>query len=253
MSISLYNHSTKQEGSFLSKTLANLTHRFRRPSTPPILLHDPASRTVTFTVHTAHVPAPHNHSQHNQCITPYAAVHTLVLLMRGIMMPETCWDRSLIINMRLVASCWFLFLHPTSQHVIAVIITLSNKLKDISRACPKHVGTSGKLTIWPPREANNLVPLKTSNIFDWRQSWWTFLRVHAQIVDNFEKNYFAYENWRLLPSYLWLLQWHHLLLPYFLLLKWCLSTPGSCLAHPPLSTALDISTAHWSLSVLLEL
>ena len=70
-------------------------------------------RTVTFTVHTARVPAPHNHSQHQQCRISYAAVHTLVLLMMGIMMPETCWDRSLIINIRLVASCWFLSLHPT--------------------------------------------------------------------------------------------------------------------------------------------
>ena len=46
--------------------------------------------TVTFTVHTACVPAPHNHSHHYQCRTPYAAVHTLVLLMMGIIMPETC-------------------------------------------------------------------------------------------------------------------------------------------------------------------
>ena len=29
------------------------------------------------------------------------------------MMPETCWDESLIINIRLVASCRFLSLHPT--------------------------------------------------------------------------------------------------------------------------------------------
>jgi len=65
------------------------------------------------TVHTARIPAPHNHSQHNQCRTPYAVVHCLVLLMMGIMMAETCWDRSLIINIRLVASCWFLSLHPT--------------------------------------------------------------------------------------------------------------------------------------------
>ena len=42
----------------------------------------------------------------------YCSTHTLVLLMMGIMMPETCWDRSLIINIRLVASCWFLSLHP---------------------------------------------------------------------------------------------------------------------------------------------
>jgi hypothetical protein len=67
---------------------------------------------TVFTVHTACVPAPHNHSHHNQCRTPYAAVHTLVLLMIGIMMPETCWDKSLIINIRLVASCWFLSLQP---------------------------------------------------------------------------------------------------------------------------------------------
>jgi len=34
--------------------------------------------------------APHNHSQHNKCRTPYAVVHGLILLMMGIMMPETC-------------------------------------------------------------------------------------------------------------------------------------------------------------------
>jgi len=62
-------------------------------------------------LHTVHT-APHNHSQHNQCRIPHAAVHGLFLLMMGIMMPETCWDRSLIINIGLVASCWFLSLHP---------------------------------------------------------------------------------------------------------------------------------------------
>ena len=41
----------------------------------------------------ASIPAPHSHSHHYQCRTPYAAVHTLVLLMMGIMMPETCWDK----------------------------------------------------------------------------------------------------------------------------------------------------------------
>ena len=71
----------------------------------------------TVKVHTARVPAPHNHSHHNQCRTPFAAVHTLVLLMMGIMVPETCWDKSVIINIRLVASCWFLSLHPKKDHV----------------------------------------------------------------------------------------------------------------------------------------
>ena len=45
-----------------------------------------------------------------QCRKPYAVIQGLVLLMMGIMMPETRWDRSLIINIELVASCWFIFL-----------------------------------------------------------------------------------------------------------------------------------------------
>jgi len=71
------------------------------------------SNSKLHTVHTAYDPAPHNHSQHNQCRTPYAVIHGLVLLMMGIMMPETFWDRSLIINIGLVASGWFISLHPT--------------------------------------------------------------------------------------------------------------------------------------------
>ena len=42
----------------------------------------------------------------------------LVLLMMFIMMPETCWDRSLIINIGLVASCWFISLHPKIKFVL---------------------------------------------------------------------------------------------------------------------------------------
>jgi len=71
------------------------------------------SNSNLHTVHTAYDPAPHNHNQHKQCRTPYAVNHGLVLLMMGIMMPETCWDRSLIINIGLVASCWFISLKPT--------------------------------------------------------------------------------------------------------------------------------------------
>jgi len=62
------------------------------------------------TVHTARDPAPHNQSA-QPVQTPYAVVHGLFLLKMGIMMPETSWERSLIINIRLVASCWFLSLH----------------------------------------------------------------------------------------------------------------------------------------------
>ena len=68
---------------------------------------------TAYGVHTAYDPAPHNHSQHNQCRTPYAVIHGLDLLMMGIMMPETCWDRGLIINIGLVEWCWFISVHPT--------------------------------------------------------------------------------------------------------------------------------------------
>jgi len=70
------------------------------------------SNSNLHTVHTAYDPALHNHSQHNQCRKPYTVIHGLVLLMMGIMMPETCWDRSLIINIGFVTSCWFISLHP---------------------------------------------------------------------------------------------------------------------------------------------
>jgi len=70
------------------------------------------SNSNLHTVHTAYDPAAHNHSQHNQCRTPYAIIHGLVLLTMGIMMPETCCGRSLIIIIGLVASCWFISLHP---------------------------------------------------------------------------------------------------------------------------------------------
>jgi len=46
------------------------------------------SISTCFRHHYAHYdPAPHDHSQHNQCRTPYAIIHSLVLLMMGIMMP----------------------------------------------------------------------------------------------------------------------------------------------------------------------
>jgi len=48
------------------------------------------SNSNLHTVHTANDPAPHNLNQYNQCRTPYAVTHGLVLLMMGIMMPETC-------------------------------------------------------------------------------------------------------------------------------------------------------------------
>jgi hypothetical protein len=57
--------------------------------------------------------SPQPTSLHTQCRTPHAVGLRLTLLLMGIMMPETRWDISLIINIGLVASCWFLSLHPT--------------------------------------------------------------------------------------------------------------------------------------------
>jgi len=102
-------------------------------------------------VQTAYDPAPHNHSQYNQWRTPYAVVHGLVLLMMGIMMPETCWDRSLIINIELVASCWLLSLslHPMfmmhghknlklSTRVIKTVVQNSKICRPWSRFTKRH-------------------------------------------------------------------------------------------------------------------
>jgi len=90
-------------------------------------------------------------------------------------------------NVQPVASCYTDYATWPTQHVIAVLIMFSYKLKGISRAGPRHVGTSGRLIIWPLGRPIIWYPLKLQTFFDWGHSWWTFLRVHAQIVDNFEK------------------------------------------------------------------
>ena len=67
-------------------------------------------RLLFDTVLTAHDADPQDHSQPQPTHpgrTPHAVGHGLILLMMGIMVTETCWDRSLIINIELVASCWF--------------------------------------------------------------------------------------------------------------------------------------------------
>jgi len=76
--------------------------------------------------------ATQHHSQHNQCRTPYAVVHGLVLLMMGIMMLETCWERSLIINITLVASRWSLSLSLSPSLHLTFMIHGHKSLKFIS-------------------------------------------------------------------------------------------------------------------------
>ena len=82
----------------------------------PIIRRTRPCITAYGVLHWLYDPAPHNHRQRNQCRTPYAVKHDLVLLMMGIIMSETCWDRSLIINIGLVASCWFISLHIKAVH-----------------------------------------------------------------------------------------------------------------------------------------
>ena len=62
-------------------------------------------------VHTACIPAPHVHSQHNQAL-PRALLNNLVLLTMGTMMPETCWESTNQENKHqiVVTSSWFYYL-----------------------------------------------------------------------------------------------------------------------------------------------
>ena len=52
-------------------------------------IESPGFENHSHTVLTAYVPALHNHSQHNRQ-TPHPVIDNIVLLMMGIMMPETC-------------------------------------------------------------------------------------------------------------------------------------------------------------------
>jgi len=52
-----------------------------------------------------------NHSLHTQCRTPHAVGHGLILLMMGIMMPETCWDRKFDNKYRINCILLVPFLH----------------------------------------------------------------------------------------------------------------------------------------------
>jgi hypothetical protein len=66
---SLYPSSGEQEQDWLK---LHVKHRFQN-------------------VHTAYTPAPHTHSQHNQASSHEILTSlVLVLLMMGIMVPETC-------------------------------------------------------------------------------------------------------------------------------------------------------------------
>jgi len=59
----------------------------------------------------AHVPTPHNRSQHIQAYTRCGFIQSVLLTM-GIMMPETCWVNLLWINIYTCVICWFFLLQP---------------------------------------------------------------------------------------------------------------------------------------------
>jgi len=114
------------------------------------------SKSKFHRVHTACDPAPHNHSQHNQCRTPHAVVYSTVLLKIDIMMPETCWNGSLITNIRLVASCWLLSLHPAFTmhghkslkfpfYLIFTFLTITCRLTSVHNELPLRLITHQSL------------------------------------------------------------------------------------------------------------
>ena len=83
--------------------------------------------------------------------------HGLVLLMMGIMTPETCLVRSLIINIGLVASCWLISLHHTFHDARSQEPKTRKKLSlsrftsaspDIFRYCAGHIWDQGATLVW---------------------------------------------------------------------------------------------------------
>jgi len=84
-----------------------------------------------YTVHTAHDAAPQDHSQPQPTHpgrTLHAVRHGPILLMMGIMMPETCWDRKFDNKRRI--SC--ILLVP-SLHLIFTMHGHKNLKKDYLR------------------------------------------------------------------------------------------------------------------------
>jgi hypothetical protein len=83
------------------------------------------------TVHTASIPALLNPRRQYQCWTSNAAVRYIVLLMMGILMPETCWAKEHWMNFICVASSW-LFTLPTC------VWLLWNKDSDVGSLIGPH-------------------------------------------------------------------------------------------------------------------
>ena len=63
------------------------------------------------------------------------------------MMPETFWDKSLIINIRLVASCWFLSLHPTFTPVGCQNPSAPMAQQTFKKLCPYEIRAAQLLSL----------------------------------------------------------------------------------------------------------
>ena len=93
-----------------------------------------------YTVHTACIPAPQDHGQHNQCRTPYAVKHSFVLLNMGIMLPETCWDswNKLQISCILLVSLFTLWMEHLYSLTFTWILCLSG-WRDVTNTVRKRL------------------------------------------------------------------------------------------------------------------
>jgi len=77
---------------------------------------------------TAHDASPQDHSQpllpRHPGRTPHVVGHGLILLMMGIMMPETCWDRKFDNKHRISCILLVLSLHLLSIHYFKIVSLL---------------------------------------------------------------------------------------------------------------------------------
>jgi len=87
--------------------------------------------------------------------------------MTGIIMAEKCSDRSLIINIGLVASCWFISLHPskTSQLILyreIIVVCSEIHTKYINTLCGQNMKF---VNVKPSGTNSNHWALKGANVY----------------------------------------------------------------------------------------
>jgi len=114
------------------------------------------------TMFTSHYPTQRHYGCHIlwffplllQCRTPYSVVQSLLLLKMGIVMPETCWDRSLIINIRLVVSLFILHGVEGTSYPLHSPVSLSHPNPCVTEC--HHILTGLYPRKWFSSVSNNL-------------------------------------------------------------------------------------------------